>query len=244
MHSRFLKLQSLPSTTNVAFLNVNTYCEPSSGAYLCQCEFDPARCDTEVAQILGITLPHSILRSVNKRRAEFIAGRYMAKLCLKHLSVVNYNVDIGTHREPIWPLDIIGTISHSVDQAVSLVAKRTSYRFVGIDIERFINKRNAQYIGFSIYDQYEFSLLLEQGFSDSVITTLIFSAKESLFKAIFPYIKQYIDFECARVTEVNVHEQSLVLVLEPSLSCYCQDCNEFKCHYFMTETSVTTIILG
>ncbi|OOZ43005.1 hypothetical protein BOW37_12460 [Solemya velum gill symbiont] len=168
----------------------------------------------------------------------------MAKLCLKHFSVADYDVDIGAHREPIWPLDIIGTISHCDNQAVALVAKRTSYRFVGIDIERFINKRNAEYIGFNIHDKYELSLLLDQGFSNSIITTLIFSAKESLFKAIFSYIKKYIDFECARVTEVNVREQSLVLALKPSLSYYCYGCNEFKCYYFMTETSVTTIILS
>ncbi|WP_217349025.1 4'-phosphopantetheinyl transferase family protein [Solemya elarraichensis gill symbiont] len=233
----------MPSSLNVGFLDINIYHEPSRGAYLCQCEFDPARCDTETAQVLGITLPHAILRSVKKRRAEFIAGRYMAKLCLKHFSVADYDVDIGAHREPIWPLDIIGTISHCANQAVALVAKRSSYRFVGIDIERFINKRNAEYIGFNIHDKYEFSLLLEQGFSNSVITTLIFSAKESLFKAIFSYIKKYIDFECARVTEVNVYERSLVRALKPSLSYYCYGCNEFKCYYFMTETSVTTIIL-
>lgn len=54
---------------------------------LAQCNFDPAECDIELAAKFDVQVPLSIQRNAKKRLAEFIAGRYLAKLCLIELTI-------------------------------------------------------------------------------------------------------------------------------------------------------------
>jgi 4'-phosphopantetheinyl transferase EntD len=48
--------------------------------------------------------------------------------------------------------------------------------------------------------------------------TLIFSAKESLFKALYPTVHRYFDFIDAEVATLDLHAASLTLCLNTSLS--------------------------
>ncbi len=213
-------------------------------ACLCQCAFDKDFFDLSVAARLNIEIPDSVLRSVNKRQAEFTAGRYMAQLCIETLSKMYCNVPIGLHREPLWPECLIGAISHTDRQAIALVAKQPTYRFVGLDIETNIEKAVAQQICRDVYDAHEFAIVSKQGLSHEVATTVIFSAKESLFKALFPYVGRFFGFECARVIELNETNNSIVLKLEKGLSRYCSGKQIFKCRYFIHNTKVITLILA
>jgi enterobactin synthetase component D len=51
------------------------------------------------------------------------------------------------------------------------------------------------------------------GLPFALALTLAFSAKESLFKALFPKVNTYMGFEWARVTELS--EKTITLALAP-----------------------------
>lgn len=243
MYHEFLRYDPPLPEVNLSLSSVERYVAFGGKACLCQCEFNISKCDIEVAANLRIKIPISILRSVPKRQAEFIAGRYMAKLCLNALSTSDYDIAIGTHRQPLWPELFTGAISHNSDRALALVTEKTAYSFVGIDVENWINTKTAMQISSEVCDKVELALFQERGISFQMATSIIFSAKETLFKATFPYIGRYFGFECAHITEVNVEEQSLLLKLALPLSHFCADRQTFKCYYFTRSLDVTTMIL-
>ncbi|MEZ9069376.1 4'-phosphopantetheinyl transferase family protein [Vibrio atlanticus] len=221
---------------------IELYATTKGRAFLCQCEFHVMK--SGVAEELNIAIPESISKSVQNRQAEFIAGRYMAKLCLEALSVVDFEIGIGPHREPLWPDKLTGAISHTSNRGIALVAERTSYQFVGIDTEDWLDAETVEQIWLDIHNEGELTLFREQGVSFDIATSIIFSAKESLFKAVFPYVGCYFGFEKARVISFNQNEQSLVLVLDSSISKHGLAQRIFKSRYFMNESGVTTVILS
>ncbi|EGR4187555.1 4'-phosphopantetheinyl transferase superfamily protein [Vibrio cholerae] len=233
--------RQLPVTPT--FLHVNCYKEISEGVFFCRCQFDATKINLDFAEKENIDIPSSIWRSVKKRQSEFIAGRYMAKLCLESLSIFDYDVAIGSNREPVWPEEIQGSISHTASQAGAIVTKLKKYRFVGLDIEELCSPHIAKQVRWDIHNKQEFALFFKLGFSTEMITTIIFSAKESLFKATFPYIRQYFGFECARVIDVSTFQQSLTLKLDVSHLHDDSIQDTFTCRYFIGTSSVTTIIL-
>lgn len=244
MYRNLLK-HSLSVCSPHAFIShIDLYASPNKTTYLCQCVFNIDKFYTETASTLSIDMPQSITSSVKQRQAQFIAGRYMAKFCLKQMDTKEHNLEIGSHREPIWPVEFIGAISHISNQTIAVVAKRKSYNYVGIDIENVLDSTTTINIATIIHNQHERTLFCKHGISDTVATSIIFSAKESLFKAVFPYIKKYFGFECARVIEVNTLEGSLILALDITLSQYCANKTVFKCYYFLEKNYVVTMILN
>ncbi|MFP4731388.1 4'-phosphopantetheinyl transferase family protein [Pasteurella multocida] len=234
---------SLPAV-EVGLSRIELYASSGGRAVLCQCEFDAAHCDISMASKLNILVPDSIRWSVKKRQAEFITGRYMAKLCLEALSVVDHDVLIGAHREPLWPEGFTGAISHTSDRVAALVADKIAHRFTGLDVENWLDAETVELIGPDIHSNSELALLRDQGVNSILATTIIFSAKESLFKATFPYIGQYFWFESARVIKFDRCEASLLLELDKTLSQHCLGVRFFKCRYFIESSSVTTMILN
>lgn len=235
----------LSISSPAAYLShIDLYAGQSNLTYLCQCQFNIDKFHEDFASTLRVFVPQSIIRSVRKRQAEFIAGRYMTKQCFKLMTPQEYEIDIGDHREPIWPIEYVGAISHTSNQAIALVSKRTDYHYIGLDIENFLDYKIAKQIATDIHNRCELLLFSECGINDETATSIIFSAKESLFKATFSYIGKHFGFECARVIEVNSHECFLVLALDISLSRYCKDKKFFQCYYFLDSKCVTTIILN
>ncbi|MNG03832.1 hypothetical protein D3C84_869280 [compost metagenome] len=84
---------------------------------------------------------------------------------------------------------------------------------------------------------------MTQGLTLEAATSLIFSAKESLFKAAFPFIGHYFGFESARVVGFVRGEQTLILALEASLAQQCLGQNLFRCQCFLQASTVTAVIL-
>lgn len=243
MYRKLVKKANYQLPVSSVFLHVDCYKEISESVFFYRCHFDATKINLNFAEKEKINIPSSICRSVKKRQGEFIAGRYMAKLCLESFSIYDYDVAIGPNREPVWPKEIQGSISHTTSQAGAIVTKLKKYRFVGLDIEELCSLHIAKQVSLDIYNKHEFALFFKLGFSTEMITTIIFSAKESLFKATFPYIRQYFGFECARVIDVNIFQQSLTLKLDTSHLNNGSIQDIFTCRYFIGTSSVTTIIL-
>lgn len=161
-------------------------------------------------------LPSSLANASPKRRAEFMAGR----LCARHALVLLQDIksvpgmnsvqsresvlDIGPDRAPIWPQDIVGSISHSDRWAATMVAKQTHYLAVGLDIERCLNDDEGQRLMPALLtatERQRLALLNQKQLGFMV--TLTFSLKESLFKALYPLLGKPFYFEDAELIDWN-----------------------------------------
>ncbi|UUZ50689.1 hypothetical protein LP420_13630 [Massilia sp. B-10] len=74
-----------------------------------------------------------------KRQAEFIAGRICAQAALAEYGNGRHSVAIGSHRQPLWPAGLIGSITHNGQYAAALVCPASALLGVGIDIESVVS---------------------------------------------------------------------------------------------------------
>ncbi|WP_435947496.1 4'-phosphopantetheinyl transferase family protein [Dryocola sp. BD586] len=161
-------------------------------------------------------LPHAsrLANAVNKRCAEHLAGRIAAAEALR-LSGLNDSIPgIGLNRAPCWPPGFTGSITHTDRLALAtaipdLPGKRCG---IGIDAEVIINTYDAQDIADGIVNPAERGLLRACGLPFPVALTLAFSAKESLFKALYRHVGHYFDFSAAEITAVSAQILELKLV--------------------------------
>ncbi|MEO1537845.1 MAG: 4'-phosphopantetheinyl transferase [Pseudomonadota bacterium] len=130
----------------------------------------------------------AILRAVPKRRAEFAAGRRAARAALAEIGEPAVALPVGNHRAPIWPPGICGSISH--DQGVAFAAV-TRIGSLGIDLTEAAPLPGETRRAILPHAS-------ETGL-DPLSERVGFSAKESLFKAIFPFVGRYFGFSAARV---------------------------------------------
>jgi len=175
-----------------------------AGHTLHRITFDPATfTDADL-----LWLPHhaELANAGRKRKAEHLAGRIAAAHALPDHTVPG----IGPSGEPLWPEGVSGSITHSGTQAMA-VAVRYPDALVGIDCEAILPDREAREIQDGIINAQEAMCLTRSGYPFALALTLAFSAKESLFKALFPQVKTYMGFDCARI--MTLDERTLTLAL-------------------------------
>lgn len=182
-----------------------------------QCSFDPALYTADSAHQLGVVLPDSLQKAVVKRQAEYIAGRYLAKRCLTALGCNETHVGISQQRAPLWPKGMMGSISHTNNRAICIVQScEVADQGIGIDIEQCLTDSTATSIKSTIINDAEYTLIMNHYVDFAQGLAVVFSAKESLFKALYPQVKAYFDFLDAEV--VAMGRENLTLVLRKNLT--------------------------
>ena len=130
-----------------------------------------------------------------RRKRDFARGRACARRALEDLGVRATSIPRGPRGEPQWPAGIVGSITHTDDYAAAVVAPRSLLRGIGIDAER------QECMTDDLLD-----VIATSGERDWISAAgsaipwalLLFSAKESVFKACFDVVG-WIDFQEARV---------------------------------------------
>jgi enterobactin synthetase component D len=164
--------------------------------------FDTSQLALDDFRRSAIEPPASIQRSVAKRQAEFLAGRVCARAALQKLEGLSFSPAIGEDRAPVWPAHISGSITHSTGRAAAIVANKTHWRGLGMDLENLLNPERAERLAGEILTPAELQRMAA-GHRDqlAMLVTLTFSVKESLFKALYPIVRQRFYFEHAEVLE-------------------------------------------
>ena len=164
--------------------------------------FNTSQLAADDFQRSAIEPPATIRRSVAKRQAEFLAGRICARAALQRLEGLNFTPAIGEDRAPVWPAHICGSITHSTGRAAAIVAQKTHWRGLGMDLENLLNPERAERLAGEILTPPELQRMAA-GHRDqlALLVTLTFSVKESLFKALYPIVQQRFYFEHAEVLE-------------------------------------------
>ncbi len=128
------------------------------------------------------------------REREFRIGRARAREALAALGVFDHPLLPAETREPVWPAGIVGSISHCEDACVVAVAESRRFSGLGIDLERIdrIDERIADTVCTADERRAVDALSASER---QLRLTLLFSAKESIFKALFPLTRQFLDFQ-------------------------------------------------
>lgn len=160
------------------------------------CKFDIDSYQDVLFDELKIKFPDVLSSAVPKRKAEFLAGRFIVQQAMKILRQPVVDIPIGKHRSPQWSQGIIGSISHCGERAFCLLS-RTDTRArirIGIDYEQYIPEHFVEGVQGNILNEEEAELCRRSAYNFNEALTLVFSAKESLFKALYPSVNRYFDF--------------------------------------------------
>jgi enterobactin synthetase component D len=173
------------------------------------------------ARFPGIQVPPSLARAVPKRRIEYAAGRFCAQRALTVLSAEDALTVIGTgpHGEPLWPPGIVGAITHTHEFAAAAVALKRDARAIGFDVER-LTHLSADVLDYIAVPAEIAALTLISGMHADAVASVVFSAKEALFKCLYPEVQRYFDFRDAVIEALdpNGHFTARLLVeLTPQL---------------------------
>lgn len=171
----------------------------------CAVGYDPER-DGSSPRPFGIDIPATLVNAVPKRRAAFAAGRWCAHEALRVLAPGSASIEIaiGSQREPVFPPGFVGSISHTDGIAAVAVASASRARGLGLDIEHWMDADTATGVRDHVLVHGESERLQTQtGWSAAQVATLVFSAKEALYKCLFPTVQTYFDFQDAELTVIH-----------------------------------------
>jgi enterobactin synthetase component D len=188
------------------------------------CTFAERTFDVDTATLHQLStlypLPATLQRAVLKRQVEFLAGRVCAQQALATLTG-DRPVAIPTQpdRAPAWPSGVVGTITHTANYAAALVASASRYQGIGIDCEVILSPENLSLQKhICVPDELEALHTAHPDWTPAQLLTLVFSAKESLFKCLYRSVLKIFDFSAARLVTLDGVEQTFVIQLEHDLT--------------------------
>lgn len=211
------------------------------GVFL-ECTFSLDAFDPSDFERLNIHFPSSLHRAIDKRKAEFLAGRFAAQQALITLGFEDDIIAIGENRQPLWPKAVIGSITHHKQTAGCALASIENTLAIGIDLEFYINQETADKIARSIISPQEQQRFAHLPLDFNQWLTIVFSAKESLFKTLYPTVQRYFGFLDAELVELNLETHSFTLALLKDLGNGIKEGMRYKGYLDRREHDVLTAI--
>lgn len=186
-----------------------------------------------------------IAHAVSKRQREFRAGRHCARQALKHFNYPNFDLLNDAQRVPIWPENILGSISHCDDFCCAAVSQSPSLLALGLDVEPLAPLPD-DVVSLICHTQ-ELTQLDPALFPGSYWNKVIFSAKETFYKCYFPLCRSYLDFLEAEVSLSPPHAVAnntlqgdfMLRLLTPAPKRF-YNCRLFKGHYALLDRWIIT----
>lgn len=140
----------------------------------------------------------AVARAVEHRRREFAAGRACARRALGTLGcgIEGVAIPTGVEREPVWPAGVVGSITHCDGYCAAAVARAGEVRALGIDAE--LRAPLPAGVVELVCTPAERRHLERLGGDHWAL--VVFSAKESIYKAWFPIERRWLDHQDAELS--------------------------------------------
>ena len=128
----------------------------------------------------------AVVRAVAKRRREVAFGRACARQALGRSIAIPH----GAGGAPQWPEGMVGSITHTDDEAAAMVAERGVYAGLGIDLESLAHAARTEDLLATVATD------AERARADPTLpfAALMFSAKEAVYKCLYPRCGQFLEF--------------------------------------------------
>jgi 4'-phosphopantetheinyl transferase EntD len=145
-----------------------------------------------------------IARTGPRRRAEFTTTRRCARTALAGLGLPPAPLLRGPRGEPLWPPGVVGSLTHCAGYRAAAVAWGSRIRSLGVDAEP--HQELPAGIAGRIAHPEELAALgaLPDGLHGG---RLLFSAKESVFKAWYPLAHRPLRFDQALIMAIPDHDR-------------------------------------
>jgi 4'-phosphopantetheinyl transferase EntD len=156
-----------------------------------------ARTDDDPDAVLAPAEEPAVERAVASRRAEFTTARACARDALARLGAPAGAVPVGERRAPVWPDGVVGAITHCAGLRAAAVAWGHEVRTVGLDAEPHVALPDGVLRAVSDAGERELLEALARDAPDVHWDKILFSAKESVYKAWFPLTGLWLGFEDA-----------------------------------------------
>ncbi|MDH6626301.1 4'-phosphopantetheinyl transferase EntD [Streptomyces sp. LBL] len=144
-----------------------------------------------------------VARAVHKRRREFAVVRSCARRAMEKLGVSPQPVLPGERGAPQWPAGLTGSMTHCDGFCAAALVRVTDLASLGIDAEPDGPLPEGVLDAVSLPAERERLLRLADDHPAPHWDRLLFSAKESVYKAWFPLTRQWLDFSEADI-EIRV----------------------------------------
>lgn len=138
--------------------------------------------------------------AVEKRRREFITSRACVREALAQLGLPPTPIVGGKRKAPLWPLGVVGSITHCAGYRGCALARTGEFLGVGIDAEP--NAPLPRGVKERVAVVEERTMLERLATEESVVhwDRLLFCAKEAIYKLWFPLAGSWLGFEDAVLT--------------------------------------------
>ena len=155
----------------------------------------------------------AVSRATWKRRQDFRAGRAAARSALRRFGVLDVAIPRGPDRLPRWPDGFVGSISHCPGWCGAVAARRDVLSAIGLDIE--VRRRVHSRLLATVCTPSEQAWMEATG-TTLETATLIFSAKEAVYKCVYPATRARLAFADVEIV-VDLHSGDLVATLPARL---------------------------
>lgn len=140
-----------------------------------------------------------LTRAVGKRRREFTTARFCARKALREIGVPPAPLVPGERGAPTWPAGVVGSMTHCVGYRAAAVARASDVLTVGIDAEP--HEALPSGVLQAVAHPAEIDHLAELSTAEPSVRwdRLLFSCKESVYKAWYPVAREWLGFEDAEL---------------------------------------------
>ncbi|MEV7602413.1 4'-phosphopantetheinyl transferase superfamily protein [Kitasatospora sp. NPDC089797] len=140
-----------------------------------------------------------VAQAVDKRRREFTTVRHCARAALARLGVPYRPIVPGLRGAPSWPEGVIGSLTHCEGFRAAAVARAGTLASVGIDAEPALPLPDGVLEAVTLPVERQRLAKLAAEHPGIPWEPILFSAKESVYKAWFPLTRLWLDFHEAEL---------------------------------------------
>lgn len=147
----------------------------------------------EPAEVMAEEAP-GIANAAPRRRLEFAVGRACARAAMSALGHARAPLPRDQDRLPLWPDDLVGSITHTDTWAAAAVARREDgFASVGIDLEPASELEVGLWSSICRPEE-QARLASIRGMTPGLAAHLAFCMKEAAFKCQFPLSRAMLEF--------------------------------------------------
>lgn len=169
---------------------------------VCVAEMDPRQVAALAARSPAALLfpeeAQSIAKAVESRRQQFTAGRLLARQAWQALGLGPRALLNDEQRVPRWPAGIVGSITHTHGWCAAAVARAEQIDALGTDVEAATPLDPGLWPRICRPEELRW-LETCPAARAGLWAKAFFSAKESIYKALYPSVRIFLDFQAMHI---------------------------------------------
>ncbi len=152
-----------------------------------------AEAAVDVAEPVRASEQDAVEGAVPRRVAEFVTGRFCARQALAAAGIPGVDLPARRSGGPRWPVGTVGSITHCEGYRAAAVARSDRWAAIGVDAEPAQALPDGVWeMITSVSERRHVSALRRR--CDLPLDRLVFSAKESIYKAWSARTQRWLDF--------------------------------------------------